>query len=118
MRFSLFVGATVLAVAAPVSAAWQQASSKHFLIYGDMPAEEMKAYATKLEKFDAASRLIRSMKDPAVGDGNRVQVFVVSSMLDVNRLYGDAEAGVGGYYVGSVSGPYIVTPQKIRRPSK
>ena len=115
MRFSLFVGATVLAVAAPVSAAWQQASSKHFLIYGDMPAEEMKAYATKLEKFDAASRLIRSMKDPAVGDGNRVQVFVVSSMLDVNRLYGDAEAGVGGYYVGTVSGPYIVTPQKIRR---
>jgi hypothetical protein len=75
----------------------------------------MKAYATKLEKFDAASRLIRSMKDPTVGDGNRVQVFVVSSMLDVNRLYGDAEAGVGGYYVGDVSGPYIVTPQKIRR---
>jgi hypothetical protein len=110
-----FGAAAALALAAPASAAWQQASSKHFLIYGDMPADEMKAYATKLEKFDAASRLIRSMKDPTVGDGNRVQVFVVSSMLDVNRLYGDAEAGVGGYYVGDVSGPYIVTPQKIRR---
>jgi hypothetical protein len=115
VRFSLFLGVAAMAAAAPASAAWQQASSKHFLIYGDMPAEEMKAYATKLEKFDAASRLIRSMKDPTVGDGNRVQVFVVSSMLDVNRLYGDAEAGVGGYYVGDVSGPYIVTPQKIRR---
>lgn len=115
MRFNLFAGAAALALAAPASAAWQQASSKHFLIYGDMPAEEMTAYATKLEKFDAASRLIRAMKDPTVGDGNRVQVFVVSSMLDVNRLYGSAEAGVGGYYVGDVSGPYIVTPQKIRR---
>ena len=104
-----------MALAAPASAAWQQASSKHFLIYGDMPAQEMQAYATKLEKFDAASRLIRTMKDPTVCDGNRVQVFVVSSMLDVNRLYGDAEAGVGGYYVGDVSGPYIVTPEKIRR---
>lgn len=115
MRFGLTLGAAALVIASPSVAAWHQASSKHFLIYGDMPVEEMRAYATKLEKFDAAARLIRKMNDPQVGDGNRVQVFVVSSMLDVNRLYGDAEAGVGGYYVGDVSGPYIVTPQKIRR---
>jgi tetratricopeptide (TPR) repeat protein len=115
MRIKWLLASVALAMAGQSSAAWQQASSKHFLIYGDMPTEEMKAYAAKLEKFDAASRLIRSMRDPAVGDGNRVQVFVVSSMLDVNRLYGDAEAGVGGYYVGDVSGPYIVTPESIRR---
>lgn len=118
MRVPLSLGAAVLAsavVAAPAHAAWQQASSKHFIIYGDMPAEEMRAYAEKLEKFDAAARLIRSMKDPVVGDGNRVQVFVVGSMLDVNRLYGDADAGIGGYYQGLVSGPLIVTPEKIRR---
>lgn len=115
MRFGLYIGAATLALTSPANAAWQQASSKHFLIYGDMPAEDMKAYATKLEKFDAASRLIRSMKDPTVGDGNRVQVFIVPSMLDVNRLYGDAEAGIGGYYQGLVSGPFIVTPLKIRR---
>lgn len=109
------LAASVAAVAAPAGAAWQQASSKHFIIYGDMPAEEMKAYASKLETFDAAARLIRSMKDPTVGDGNRVQVFVVSSMLEVNRLLGEAGGRVGGYYQGLVSGPLIVTPQKIRR---
>ena len=116
MRFNqLFWGAAALAIAAPASAAWQQASSKHFIIYGDMPADEMKEYAEKLEKFDAAARLIRSMRDPVVGNGNRVQVFVVSRMLEVNRLYGQADAGVGGYYMGLVSGPMIVTPEKIRR---
>ena len=115
MRLGLLLGGAALALTSPAAAVWQQASSKHFLIYGDMPPEEMKAYATKLEKFDAASRLIRKMTDPTIGDGNRVQVFVVTSMLEVNRLYGDAQAGVGGYYVGDVSGPYIVTPQKIRR---
>jgi tetratricopeptide (TPR) repeat protein len=111
---SLFFGATALALTSAANAAWLQASSKHFIIYGDMPKEEMQAYATKLETFDAAARLIRSMKDPTVGDGNRVQVFVVPSMLEVNRLYGQADAGVGGYYQGLVSGPFIVTPRKIR----
>ena len=76
MRIGLYLGAAVLALAAPASAAWLQASSKHFVIYGDMPADEMRSYATRLEKFDAAARLIRSMKDPTVGDGNRVQVLV------------------------------------------
>lgn len=114
VRIGLYLGVAALALTAPASAAWQQASSKHFVIYGDMPTEEMKDYAERLETFDSAARLIRSMKDPTVGDGNRVQVLVVSSMLDVNRLYGDAQAGVGGYYMGLVSGPIIVTPRKIR----
>lgn len=115
MRIKLFLGAAALALTTAADAAWHQASSKHFIIYGDMPKAEMQTYAEKLEKFDAAARLIRSMPDPAVGDGNRVQVLVVSSMLDVNRLYGRADAGVGGYYMGLVSGPIIVTPEKIRR---
>ena len=112
---NLFICAAALALAAPAAAGWVKAESKHFVIYGDMPIEEMKSYAERLEKFDAAARFIRSMKDPAVGDGNRVQVLVVPSLLDVNRSLGSAEAGVAGYYRGDVSGPVIVTPRKTRR---
>ena len=115
MRIGLFLGAAALAMTAPASAAWQQASSKHFLIYGNMTTEEMTAYAAKLEMFDAAARLVRKMGDPEVGDGNRVQVLVVPTMLDVNRTLGSAQAGVGGYYVGTVTGPFIVTPHKARQ---
>lgn len=116
----MFKFATLLAVGAafvtaPAAAEWHQASSKHFVIYADMPEAELRDYAEKLEKFDAAARLVRSMKDPEVGDGNRVQVFVVPSLLDVNRTLGDAGAGVGGYYMGLVSGPLIVTPKKARQ---
>lgn len=115
MRIGLYLGTAALAMTAPASAAWQQASSKHFVIYGDMSPEEMTAYASKLEKFDAAARLVRKMSDPNVGDGNRVQVMVVPTMLDVNRSLGSAEAGVGGYYVGTVTGPFIITPRKARQ---
>ena len=115
MRIGLFLGAAAVAITAPAAAVWQQASSKHFVIYGDMPTDEMKAYAEKLEMFDAAARVVRKMNDPTVGDGNRVQVLVVPTMLDVNRLYGSADAGIGGYYSGVVSGPFIVTPRKSRQ---
>ena len=115
MRTGLFLGTAALAMAAPASAVWQQASSKHFVIYGDMPRDELQAYATRLEKFDAAARYVRKMPDPDVGDGNRVQVLVVPTMLDVNRTLGSAQAGVGGYYVGAVTGPFIVTPRKARQ---
>lgn len=113
LRFALAAGAALLA--APAGAEWHQASSKHFVIYADMPEAELREYAERLEKFDAAARLVRSMKDPDIGEGNRVQVFVVPSMLDVNRTLGDADARVGGYYVGAVTGPYIVTPRKARQ---
>lgn len=115
MRIGLFLSAAAITIASPAAAAWQQATSKHFVIYGDMTPEEMKTYASHLETFDAAARLVRKMNDPTVGDGNRVQVFVVPSLLEVNRLYGAAEAGIGGYYLGDVAGPYIVTPHKARQ---
>lgn len=114
-RFGWAWAASAAIYSVPVSAQWLQASSKHFVIYGDMPEAEMRSYAERLEKFDAAARVIRAMKDPEVGDGNRVQVFIVPNDLDVNRTLGSAEAGVLGYYNGPVSGPYIVTPRKVRR---
>ena len=114
---NLFLCAAALAMAAPAQAGWIKAESKHFIIYGDMPVEEMKSYAERLEKFDAAARVLRRMDDPEVGDGNRVQVLVVPTLLDVRRMSGAADSGVAGYYVGSLTGPYIVTPRKTRRES-
>ncbi|MEO8618824.1 MAG: hypothetical protein ABI412_05625 [Sphingomicrobium sp.] len=117
MRFTLLLGTAVLSLAAatPAFADWYQASSKHFVIYGDMAEAELKTYATRLETFDAAARLIRAMKDPVVGDGNRVHVYIVPTDLDVNRTLGSAEAGVLGYYEDDVRSPFIITPRKVRR---
>jgi hypothetical protein len=114
LRISPVLGGAALILAVPANAALKQASSKHFLIYGDMPAEEMQAYATKLEKFDAAARLVRSMDDPVVGDGNRVHVYVVPTALDVRRTMGSASSTVLDYYEDDVRSPFIITPRKTR----
>lgn len=114
MRLGLYLSASALVFAGPAAAAWQQATSKHFIIYGDMTADEMKAYAGKLELFDAAARLIRAMPDPNLGDGNRLQVFVVSDLTAIGRLVGSNDYGIAGYFMGPVTGPVAVVPEKVR----
>ena len=115
MRLNLLLSAAAVAIASPSAAAWQQASSKHFVIYGDMPADDMRAYAEKLEKFDAAARLIRAMPDPNLGDGNRLQVFLVSDLNAIGRLVGSNDYGIAGYFMGPVTGPVAVIPEKVRQ---
>ncbi len=114
MRIGYLIGAAALALTAPATASWHQASSKHFVIYGDMTTAEMKAYSEKLEKFDAAARFIRAMPDPSLGDGNRLQVFVVSDLNVIGRLVGGNDYGIAGYFMGPVTGPVAVVPEKVR----
>src|SRR5206468_9441691 len=65
-------------ISSPASAAWQEAKSKHFAIYADEDPRLLQAFATKLEKFDKAVRIVRSMDDPPVGDGGRLTVYVLN----------------------------------------
>lgn len=110
--------------ATPASADWQRASSPHFIVYANESPAKLKAFAEKLERFDKAVRVARSMKDPPVGDGNRLTVFVVPGALDVRKLQRGTGGNALGFYMprywGSVavvprllSNNYTVTPQIV-----
>src|SRR4028119_1114667 len=99
MRFKMF--ALVLAAAAafvsPAQAAWRQASTAHFLIYSEGSEKSLLDFATRLERYDAAMRLLRGLDDPPVSPGNRLTVFVVSDENAVKKLYGKGGSMVGGF---------------------
>jgi hypothetical protein len=107
--FITFVAATIAAT--PASAAWYQAKSKHFIIYADERPADLAAFAAKLEKFDTAVRDVRLMDDPAIGDGNRLTVFVLDDDEAVRRLEGDKSGMIYGYYEGHASGPVAFVPR-------
>jgi len=96
------VGASALAAAAPASAAWHEARSMHFVIYADEKPNRLAEFASRLERFDHAARALLQMDDPAVGDGNRVTVYVLPTAKDVQKLAGDSF--LSGFYTGRVSG--------------
>ena len=105
----LAAAALALTMAQPARAAWHKVSTKHFIIYADDDPQELTAFATRLEKFDRAVRLVRKMKDGEFGDGNRLTVYVVKDMDQVGKLIRNQNAA--GFYRGGVSGPFAVVPK-------
>ncbi|MGE5562882.1 MAG: tetratricopeptide repeat protein [Bacillota bacterium] len=112
MRLSLTcMCAAALLAAAPASAAWYKAASKHFVIYADENPKALRAFSEKLERFDQAARISMSMEDPQIGDGNRLTVFVVPSEKEVHAILGDKNAWQSGFYTGRVEGSLAYVPR-------
>ena len=114
MSLFLRLGAAALAISASVSAhaAWHKASSNHFVIYSEQKPEQLRAFAEKLERFDQAVRKVRGSEDPAIGDGNRLTVFVVRSVAAVQRLHSGSNDAVYGFYVPRYSGSLAFVPAR------
>lgn len=113
LAFSHRVLAAVVAlsIGTVCEAAWQRASSAHFVIYADENPAELRSFAEKLERFDKAVRTVRGMDDPPVGDGNRLTVFVVRGDYDVQKLMHDKTGYVRGFYIPRASGSVAFVPR-------
>jgi len=102
-------------IAMPAHAEWHRASSTHFVIYSDEDPAKLRAFAEKLERFDKAVRTARGMKDPKVGDGNRLTVFVVKDLSAVQELKRGNDSGVAGFYRTRATGSVAVVPRETPR---
>src|SRR5258705_1685270 len=103
---------TLMLCCGSAHAAWYQASSKHFVVYANDSPKSLSEFASKLERFDKAVRHVRGMDDPAIGDGNRLTVFVMPTMASVQKLYGDTSGFIGGFYKGPATGPIAYVARK------
>ena len=101
--FYMFAAALALALPGAARAEWHEAKSKHFVIYSDGSQDELRKFATKVEKFDAAVRVVRKMADPPLGDHGRLTVYVLRDAAAVARMYG-GRSGVAGFYSPRASG--------------
>jgi tetratricopeptide (TPR) repeat protein len=113
-RYVLKIAAMVAAAigSVPAHASWYSAKSKHFVIYADENPRTLADFATRLEKFDQAARVLLHMDDPVVGDGNRLTVYVFPTDADVRRLAGDKSGFLSGFYKGRVEGSLAYIPKR------
>lgn len=92
-----------MASAVPVSAAWHEARTKHFLIYSEQRPDQLRTYAQRLEHFDSAVRKVRSYGDPPLSDGARLTIFDLPSIAAVQKL-APKQPNVAGFYIPRASG--------------
>ena len=78
-------------------AAWREARTRHFVIYSEQSANDLAAYAERLERFDAAVRRVRRMGDPPLTDGAKVTIYVLPSLGALQRLHGGGDSVLGFY---------------------
>src|SRR5512139_2220501 len=118
LKHALLMAASVTALCGTAEAAWHQASSTHFVIYSDEKPERLREFATRLEKFDQAVRFARSMQDNPPGQGNRLTVFVVSNIGQVQKLSQMKDRDIAGFYTGRATGSIAFVPRKAGDGSK
>ena len=95
---------TALALApSQAMAAWNEAKSNHFIVYSQLSQDQLRSYVTHLERYDAAVRVVRQMKDPPPTSTSRVTLYVLRDEGEVQNVTGIS--GIAGVYFGRASGP-------------
>lgn len=104
---SLAAVALTLLSASTASAAWNEARSRHFIVYSEGDRADLIEAAKKLEKFDFLLRAVSNVKT----DRSRVpvKIYLMPDRQDVQATMGmGGSEGVGGYYWASSRGPIAV----------
>lgn len=100
-----------LGMATTAQAKWFEATSKHFVVYSEQNAADVRLMAQKLERFDFAMRELAHRDNPPVSPANRVTIFVVDSISQVQQLLGKGSSGIGGFYVSRAGSSYAIIPR-------
>ncbi len=103
-----------LICAAPMGVAhaeWIEGSSKHFIVYANDSAANVKQMTSNLERFDKAVRTVLKLREPEVAAEARVTVFILPAIADVQKMSGRKGSNIAGYYRSLDPGPIAFVPQ-------
>lgn len=95
-----------LSVPSVAHAEWMEAKSPHFIVYGDMSEQALRARTERLERFDALLRTLFNVQQTTP-----VTVFVLPSIGAIQDLAHNHS--IGGFYNGDAQLAYMFVPEAI-----
>ena len=106
---TIILGLLAATLPAAAQAAWQEASSSHFVVYSDDTSDNVRAFTARLERYDRAMRVLRGLSEDGTSRASRVTVFVVKNVSAIERLAKDDN--VAGFYIPRADGSVAFTPR-------
>jgi tetratricopeptide (TPR) repeat protein len=107
MRKSFSVLLLLLA-AAPIHAEWLEASSDHFVVYGETNERNLRRFAEQLERFDGAMRAVSGIAPSKPTPSVRLTVYLTGHEQTLRSLAAQNGGGaryIAGFYISSIEGP-------------
>jgi len=88
--------ASFMLAAGPVRAEWRKAETAHFVVYGDVPERQLRAYAQKAERFDS---LLRAYYPITVDhEIPKLEIFLADGDRDMEKAWPGISGSIAGYY--------------------
>jgi tetratricopeptide (TPR) repeat protein len=115
MRYVATSCIALLLFASTASADWLEASSDHFVIYGDQPEKQIRGFAERLERFHTAMSYVFKKPQAKPSPSNRVTIFVVSNQSEVRKVAGTDNRYVAGFYDPRAGISVAVIPESTSR---
>jgi tetratricopeptide (TPR) repeat protein len=110
MIFRIFAFVLVLlAGALPVRAEWHEASSDHFLVVADQKETDVREFTERLERFHSAVLFVLGRENTTPSPSNRVTIYVVRNVDQVQKLAGDKTGYLQGFYQARAGGSLAFT---------
>jgi hypothetical protein len=109
-----FLALIVIALALFVSTAraeWLEASSDHFVIYGDENAEKVQQFAERLELYHAAMSQLYGGRQTKPSPSDRVCIFAVADAATVRKVLGTKQRQLVGVYIPHAGGSVALIPR-------
>lgn len=105
------VAMLVLAVAGPAKADWRRAETAHFIVYGDTSEGDIRAFAERIERFDALLRAYYPIE--VEYQIPKLEIYLARGRPDMNRVYPGIGGSVAGFYDSNNGRIYAVVNTTI-----
>lgn len=110
MRFVLSLCLAFLLPSA-AHAEWLEASSTHFVVYADDSERNIRRFTERLERYHQAMAQVTGVEVPSPSPSNRVTVYVVKNLREVQSLASDSRTNIAGFYIPRAGGSVAFVPQ-------
>ncbi|HYG25878.1 MAG TPA: hypothetical protein VD906_03135 [Caulobacteraceae bacterium] len=105
VRAALMAALVGLLAPAAAQAAWMRAETPRFILYSDGGEGDLRAYAARLEGFDALLRFFHGLPAGELPQ-RKLPIYLLGDRRDLQRLQPGLAPGVAGFYRSSLGDVY------------
>lgn len=110
--------ASVMAFVAPARAQeWHQAETAHFIVKSRDSEDATRHFAELMERYDRGLRFLAGLPEDheETSVANKPVIYRFGDYTDMSRLYGNASAGVGGFFIPRAGASVGYAPSRRQR---